>query len=291
LFSDRRPGFLFIHLFDTHHPYIPPSETYGKFGPPTPKLMDPQMIFSEFLDWAKVDPHYTSRATINRYDELILYVDQMLGRFFLRMQELGRYDNALIIVLSDHGEEFFDHGYWGHSNFLYEEMVRVPLIVKWPKGACAGSRLVDAPIPARAIGKLILDMAGDPARRDELLRCEVDGVPKILHDLVETGPILSETQSMGPNRFSARTTTEKLIEPFMPGNPLDIRAMARPWEYFRLKEDPREIFNLYEPGGAPALEQAIETARRDRESATGDLENIQLDRRTMERLKSLGYLN
>ncbi len=291
LFSDPRPGFLFIHLFDTHHPYIPPSETYGHFGPPTPKLMDKQMLFSEFLDWAKVDPNYTSRATINRYDELILYVDQMLGRFFLRMKELGRYDNALIVVLSDHGEEFFDHGYWGHSNFLYEEMVRVPLIVKWPRGACAGARLVDAPVPARAIAKLILDTAAEPAERDQRLRCESDGAPKLLHDLVEMGPIISETQSMGPNRFAARTTNEKLIEPFMPGNPLDIRAMARPWEYFRLKDDPREIFNLYEPGVAPALEAAIDAAHRERETATGDLENIQLDRRTLERLKSLGYLN
>ncbi len=291
LFSRRRPSFLFLHLFDTHHPYVPPPETYGRFGPATPKIVKAELSFAEFLDWARVDPEYSRRAAADRYDELILHVDQVLGRFFARMKELGRYDSALIVVLSDHGEEFFDHGYWGHSNYLYEEMIRVPLIVKWPFSACAGSRLADAPIPARAIAKLILDVAADPARREELLRCERDGAPKLLHDLVETGPILSETQSMGPNRFSARTTDEKLIEPFAPENLLGAGALARPWEYFRLKEDPREIFNLYEPEIAPALQEAIEAAKRERESAEGGREHIELDRRTVERLKSLGYLN
>jgi len=79
------------------------------------------------------------RHVIDLYDGEIAYLDQELGRFFDELDARGLYDPSLIIVTADHGEAFYEHGYWEHTQTLYEEMVRIPLIVKWPKGSAMPS--------------------------------------------------------------------------------------------------------------------------------------------------------
>lgn len=290
LFADRRPSFLFIHLFDVHHPYAPPPSHMGLYGPPSPAITEPNLHFSKFLRWAETDPAYTAPTAINRYDELIAYVDTVLGYFFQALKAANRYDNTMIVVLSDHGEEFYDHGYWGHSNYLYEEMLRVPLIVKFPGGACAGSRLTDRPVPANTLPRLIMD-AVSAQTAAEALRCRPEGAPQLLWELGQTDPILSETQSEGPHRFSARAPHAKLIEPFQPFTPLRSSGKWRGWEYYRLDTDPREKTNLYAPGAAPELEEVLSDANRRLAEAATQTQSIELDEGTLERLRSLGYLN
>jgi arylsulfatase A-like enzyme len=72
------------------------------------------------------------------YDSEIAYVDEELGRVFDELKALGLYRNSLIILTSDHGEAFYEHGYWQHSETLFEEMIKVPLIVKWPGSSLTG---------------------------------------------------------------------------------------------------------------------------------------------------------
>jgi hypothetical protein len=70
----------------------------------------------------------------------VKHADEEIGRFFAQLKADGLYDNALVIVTADHGEEFFEHGGWWHGTTLYDEQVHVPLLVKLPNNARAGTR-------------------------------------------------------------------------------------------------------------------------------------------------------
>ena len=66
------------------------------------------------------------------YDGEIAYLDYYMGKLFEKLKELGIYDNTMIIITSDHGEFFGEHDYWYHSHELYEEVIKIPLIIKYP---------------------------------------------------------------------------------------------------------------------------------------------------------------
>jgi arylsulfatase A-like enzyme len=95
------------------------------------------------------------------YSGEITAMDKDLGVFFDWMKEQGVYDNTVIVISSDHGEEFFEHGGWWHGTTLFEEQIHVPLILKMPNQEMAGSRV---PWQVRAIdvGPTMADLAGAP---------------------------------------------------------------------------------------------------------------------------------
>ena len=129
--------FLFMHLLDPHWPYLPPREFIERFGARPRDISDLQDLI------AHSKPPPSDRETqeiIQLYDGEIAYTDQELGRFFAELKMLGLYEDSMIIVTADHGEAFYEHGHWQHSQTLYDEVVRIPLIVKWPGGG-AGSRV------------------------------------------------------------------------------------------------------------------------------------------------------
>ena len=75
------------------------------------------------------------------YDAEVAFTDHHFGQLVAWLKNKGLYDSTAILVVSDHGEEFFDHGGWGHGNTLYQEQLAVPLIVKFPGQVGAGQRL------------------------------------------------------------------------------------------------------------------------------------------------------
>jgi arylsulfatase A-like enzyme len=183
-----RPAFLYVHTMDPHIPYAPPEPWLSMFEPkPTPQApgRDPRR---------DPDPVANRDAFVARYDGEIAYGDAQLGRFLDELKARGLYDRALIVFLSDHGEEFYDHGDWGHGVSLYEELVRIPLVVKYPRQRGAGrrvSRLVQhvdvvptvlrelgLPIPERLAGRPLQE-AGTAAERPALL--EVSHRGHVLH--------------------------------------------------------------------------------------------------------------
>ncbi|MFN0150329.1 MAG: sulfatase-like hydrolase/transferase, partial [bacterium] len=150
---DDRPFFCFVHLFDPHWDYAPPApyaEVVGgraarDYRGPVDGRFDP---LQPWIDPAtKIAPADFAHV-LDLYDGEIAAVDAALGRLFARLDELGVADQTLVIVTSDHGEEFRDHGSFGHGHSLYEETVRVPLIVRAP-GAAA--RVVGARAAAATI--------------------------------------------------------------------------------------------------------------------------------------------
>ncbi len=293
---ERTPSFLFLHLFDLHYPYNPPPVFYTQFGPPTPFLQAGAGIdFGSYLVWAQRAPEHAARASIDRYDELILFVDFVLGKFFEELKKVGRYENTMIVVLSDHGEEFNDHGAWGHSQHLYDESIRVPLIIKFPRSACAGARLTDYSLPARAVPELIMAVAGQVPVMNLRLECGERGVPELMDPLATTGPVISETQfswissHQGAHRFSARTTTQKLLEPYRPRSK-SLEIFGHDWLMFDLAEDPHETRNIYTPEAAAELDKTIAAQNEKLASKIEEGSTTTLDNETIERLRSLGYL-
>ncbi len=117
--------FLFLHLYEPHKPYAPPSR-YSRYAP---------------------------------YDGEIAYADELVGRLLEVLKARGEYDRALIVFLSDHGEGLGDHGEEEHGIFLYTETTRVPLVIKLPGSTGAGRR-VSAPVQHIDLVPTILDLAG-----------------------------------------------------------------------------------------------------------------------------------
>ena len=78
---------------------------------------------------------------IAQYDGDIAYGDQEFGRFLRELRARGLYDDALVVFLGDHGEEFLDHGKWLHGRSVFEELIHVPLLVKFPGARDRGKRV------------------------------------------------------------------------------------------------------------------------------------------------------
>jgi arylsulfatase A-like enzyme len=136
-FLDARrgqPAFLYVHTMDSHEPYRPPPPFDRRFPPPPAPGRE-----------ATGPRHYVEPADrdriIGQYDGAAAYGDQEFGRFVRALRERGLYERATIVFLSDHGEEFLDHGGWEHGPTLFDELVRVPLVVKYARGREAGRRV------------------------------------------------------------------------------------------------------------------------------------------------------
>src|SRR5439155_252101 len=101
---------------------------------------------------------YNTDDELMLYDGAITYTDAELGRLFDRLRELDLFDRSLIIVTADHGEQFYDHGLWRHSNSLYQALLHVPLLVKYPNQHTPA--VVDEPVASIDIMPTILRALG-----------------------------------------------------------------------------------------------------------------------------------
>ncbi|MEQ8765175.1 MAG: sulfatase [Planctomycetota bacterium] len=138
--------FMFVHTFDVHGPYRVEGEHFGRFlgeAVATEKgIADFEFLKTlEDSDYLLLDRFGSIEELIAAYDGGILFTDHMLGRFFDLLDELGLYEDSLIIVTSDHGESFFDENvYLGHGIFLHDAETKVPLMIKFPGNRFAGTR-------------------------------------------------------------------------------------------------------------------------------------------------------
>lgn len=142
--------FLFLHTYDIHAPYVSPPPFAGMFHdePYTGDLVPTVERLDElFLERAQLSPE-DMQHLVDSYDEGIRYTDTQLGRFFDRLEEMGRLEDTLVILTSDHGEEFGEHGSLIHWQLYFQPNLRVPLIVRPPGG-------VPGPIRVREQAELI----------------------------------------------------------------------------------------------------------------------------------------
>ena len=136
------PFFLFVNYMDAHWPYLPPPPFDRAFGGEQPR-----------------DPHAPERELhALLYDRALSYLDHHVGRLLEALRERGLWEGTNVIVTSDHGEAFGEHGFWRHDFALYEELIRVPLYVK-PAGGRDVAR-VETPVTGADVHRLMLGLVG-----------------------------------------------------------------------------------------------------------------------------------
>ena len=220
------------------------------------------------------------------YDGEILYTDRHLERLMRSMKELDIFDKTLIVVTSDHGEEFLEHGSWEHQKTLYEEQLRVPLIIKFPGSEGAGRRVKEQ--------VTLLDIAPTIAYVMELpVPASFRGV-SLRGELVENRELWSETEHTidGTHKLSLRRGASSGKAIFSVGDDdgdVDVVSV----ELFDLEGDPDELEALTND----EMKQRVEERLRDylasvaaaREGIT-DTPHVDLDPQERERLRALGYI-
>jgi arylsulfatase A-like enzyme len=127
----ERPFFLFLHHWDVHYDYNAPEEFQQRFA----GWYRGDLPMLDIARNPRVRPDMPAEDRdflIASYDAEIAWVDAQIGRLLARVAELGLADDTYVVVVSDHGEEFFEHGSFGHRKNLHAESLRIPLLVAGP---------------------------------------------------------------------------------------------------------------------------------------------------------------
>jgi arylsulfatase A-like enzyme len=299
--------FLFLHTYEVHSWYKPPAgirDTFLRgeeyFLSKNRRLLSGNI--TRYLGKEGWGPGGINRyrempaehrdVFIDLYDAEIYYTDVWLGRFFELLKREGLYDDALIILTSDHGEEFYEHGGWCHSHQLYGEVITVPLIIKYPKGTKRG--VEDARL-ARHIDLLptvlydVLDVS--------IEGFDFDGVP--LSKPIENEPTLTFTFN-GSNCVKIALYHDDL-KYVMNFHDYAAYEPERPTEeVFRFTTDPADRRRIsftdaersHSFRGVVGMEKALADINRERwiEHTSGLDLDAGVDEEIREKLKDLGYL-
>jgi len=305
-----KPFFLFLHTYQIHNPYANAHPAGRIFLRPDHPWKTLDMI--KHLRETKKTPAQITQSQwdniVALYDGEIRYTDQaFVGPLVRRLKELGLYDNTSIILLSDHGEEFNDHGSYGHGHSLYNELIRVPLIVKLPKSRHAG-KTIRKPVGLLDVMPSVLLQAGIDTSNYSL-----DGRPLDVFGSSSSGnrPLISEhyNQTGGTAPFAyasdhlAKTAIidrdDKLIYDTTPsGNPEEgsgkagHRAGTR-IEFYRWREDLAERRNVYlrfQRRAKQLIARIEEHYRKQFRFLVKPGQTIP-DKRDLDQLRALGYIN
>jgi arylsulfatase A-like enzyme len=146
---DQRPFLAFLNYMDAHVSYhsVPP---FSELFPEAPVTVTRGRIEGISVD--------DLEGMVAAYDRAIANLDHEMGRLFEGLRERGLLDQTLLIITSDHGEQFGEHGLQAHSNSLYMQVLRVPLIMVYP-GHVPSSKRVSAPVSIRDIPATVFDLA------------------------------------------------------------------------------------------------------------------------------------
>jgi arylsulfatase A-like enzyme len=147
----EHPFFAFLNYFDTHAPYLPPPPFRQQFGVVLDRP-NPRHLFQ--WNWTADQ----QRAEQAAYDGSLAYLDSEVGHLFSALESLGLLEKTIVIVVSDHGELFGEHGLMDHANSLYAPLLHVPLLMIWP-GQIPSDATIRQPVGLRHIAATILDLA------------------------------------------------------------------------------------------------------------------------------------
>jgi len=213
---------LFAHYFDAHYDHIPDAAEPG-LG----KVFDPQYAgsltgenwyFSPLV--RQTSPPFSRRISERdlghveaMYDAEIHWVDRHVGEIFETLKQQGLWDNTIVALVSDHGDEFFDHGSIGHRSTLYQELLKTALIIRVPQNWGAGSRAKET-VSIYDVAPTLLDLAGV----DQLPYAEGRSLSGILR-----GESIPERGSFG-FIFTGTATGTNIQESFRFGDTTVIRS-------------------------------------------------------------------
>lgn len=286
------PFFLFLHFFDPHLDYEPPLADAQLFDPQIENTDLGSYVFLQ--DYVKgtnrnMEPIPADACEEVRalYDGEIRHTDRQLGILLAEMELAGLLENTIIVLTSDHGEEFFEHGSMeGHQWTLYDEVLHVPLIVVFPDGRDAGRR-IDTLVQSIDLAPTMLDFAGVP--QPEVFQGR--SLVRLL-DGTETWDETSFSQIRRYNeKWALRTRTHKLIYTGdTKVNRFKLPVVAG-FELYDLTVDPGETVNTYVESDSTSTILAARLQQWIGERAEAlptDVPSISEEER--ERLRSVGYI-
>jgi len=290
----ERPFFFFLHTYFVHDPYQPEAEFRQMFADPTysGEIISDRKELSELAGEEWADQHRVFWERVDRddsrdlahlialYDAGIRDMDRRVGNLLTRLEEKGLLENMIVVLSSDHGEEFLDHGSFLHEQ-VYQELLHVPLIINLPgkrgeryRGRREGSvvRLID-------VAPTLLDYLGLP------IPGSIQGVsllPLFDGGSSSTRPVVMSSWRTGGSQ-ALRVEDWKLI----------LHDGTK--ELYDLKRDPleREDLSAQEPERAAALEAHLRMLTSASEAIQEGVQAgspVKPDEETVEQLRELGYL-
>lgn len=265
-----RPFFLFVHYFDSHDPYIPPEDYRPPFVPGPKEALK-------------------RNRTIFLYDSVLAYMDAEVGRLLEALPQLGLEENTLVVVTGDHGEGLMQHGVWHHGLHIYEEGVRVPLILRWPGKVPDGIR-IESPVSLLDLAPSLLALTDSPEEsgfQGRSLEATLVGQEPnppdrpiwLYRRLYASGDKVEGLAAEG-EQWGLRRGRWKLI----------VGEAEGKLELYDLESDPQETHNLASERGEVVAKLRLELDRWLLERPRPDLPSEPIDPEARRRLEALGYV-
>ncbi|MEN9206376.1 MAG: sulfatase [Thermostichales cyanobacterium SZTDM-1c_bins_54] len=287
----ERPFFCFVNLMETHLPYRPPQPFIDRFAPYFRRDRSARDFLRRYnrepYRWMAPLPAPLSPQQSQLLQDIYLaetsYQDHLLGQVFATLEETGLTDNTLVILCADHGEGLGEHDFVGHAFVVYEELIRVPLILRSP-GQSRPSR-VTTPVSLRRLFHTCLDLAGIP----QPLSLLNDGDP-------EAGVVLSEAF---PPRILIRAMEQRLDRLLQERQCYEVRrALYQHWRkliqvggqswVFDLNRDPQELQGS--PAAAAELQDLLAAKVSLAVAQQRCAGSVDWDGDLVRRMQELGYL-
>jgi arylsulfatase A-like enzyme len=282
--SAQEPFFIYIHTLEPHGPYNPGDEHWAPFRAADYRGEQNPTVLAQRRALTPGELGHLRSA----YEGEVHQNDAAFGRFLDGLRTARRLDTSLLLFTADHGEEFRDHGGGGHGHSLYQEVVRVPLAVRFPGGQRGGWRET-APVQHVDLTPTLLALAG--LRPLEGLQGRDLSALWLGRGTAGPEPLLFNRLSFdGADALSVRSGRMKLLLSRNADDP------GRPrLELYDLARDPAERTNLLasQVFAARYLQQrarALESAQRQQHARLGPGQKVALTPEDREQLRALGYL-
>jgi len=282
--KENRPYLLFINYMDAHIPYLPPppfdklypGKINGNFTLARYNQIEMEVLRLEHKIKKEERDHLLSQ-----YDGGIAYIDFHIGKLIERLKELGLYENCLIIITSDHGEAFGERNLFQHGVSVYQDQIYVPLIIKYPN--VRKNVAVNETVSLCDLMPTILDILGYGVPGD------IDGQSLLKPDRIKPREVMSESF---PNGYliSWHPRFRRVERAIFSGQFKFISSTAGKRELYDLSKDPNEKENLYNGNGGISKELEVTLNRWLSEIREESGSPVKLDKGTLDRLKSLGYI-
>jgi arylsulfatase A-like enzyme len=214
--NTHRPFFMFIHYYDNHWDYLPPEPYSELYDPDYDGPIDGTLIAREPL-FSNPPGERDIQHIIALYDGEVRQTDNDLGEFLNVLKDTGLSDNSIIIIMGDHGEQFYEHGHTSHHG-IYDELIHVPLAASIP-GAPAKCNTIDSLVSQVDILPTILNylqIPVPPQLQGKSLKPLIEGRTKAVNEFV----FAEYTGGAAPDCYAVRSTRYKYCrqvegEPFV----------------------------------------------------------------------------
>ena len=276
--------FLWIHYFDPHEPYEPPAEYLPDNKPPPgmgKRFGAKKSVREGFLKLTGEQREWVRTL----YDSEVLYVDENIGTLLDHLKKLNLYDETLIILTGDHGEEFWEHDGYAHGHTLYNELLWVPLLIKLPDSSLKTT--IPRTVSIERIMPTVLELCGIKYERNCISYGSLVPVWSTSSEVNDVQPIVCTGLLFYEEKEAVIFDGFKYIHSLFTGRE----------ELYDLIDDPAERFNISRLSGTK-MGQARQILTEHRKAAMTlkkiySLEKPQeqeLDVDTTRQLKSLGYI-